>query len=157
MKVFKAVVVFLCLMVMWPEVASHCQWINWSVLAAFAAVAIFLYRKDRLPCWSWIVVWLFAGLAKAAAEGHPMHTDMSAFEHYVRCYGAAFSGFFGVWLLPCCNRFRTLSFDSFLPLLFVVITAALYWKKRIRPLRILFALAICVWLFCGISVLMIWK
>ena len=48
-------------------------------------------------------------------------------------------------------------FDSFLPLLFVVVTAALYWKKRIRPLRILFALALCVWLFCGISVLMTWK
>ena len=105
----------------------------------------------------WIVVLPFAALAVLAAAAHPVHTDMSAFEHYVRCYGAAFSGFFGVWLLLCCSRFRTLSFDSFLPLLFVVITAALYWKKRIRPLRILCAIALCFWLLCGISVLMIWK
>ena len=107
--------------------------------------------------WSWVVVLLFVWLAISAVDTHPMHTDMSAFEHYVRCYGAAFSGFFGVWLLPCCNRFRTLSFDLFLPLLFVVVTAALYWKKRIRPLRILCAIALCFWLLCGISVLMIWK
>ena len=107
--------------------------------------------------WSWVVVLLFVWLAILAVDMHPMHTDMSAFEHYARCYGAAFSGFFGVWLLPCCNRFRALSFDCFLPLLFVVVTAALYWKKRIRPLRILFAIALCFWLFCGMSVLMIWK
>ena len=160
MKAFKAFLVFLSLLMMWPvppEAASRCLWINGAVVMALAAVAIFLYRKNRLPCWSWAVVWFFAGWAKAIAEGHPMHTDMSVFEHYVRCYGAAFSGFFGVWLLPCCNRFRTLSFDSFLPLLFVVITAALYWKKRIRPFRILFAIALCFWLLCGISVLMIWK
>ena len=163
MKVFKAVVVFLCLLMMWParpETASCCLWIKLSAMVVFAVATIYLCRKDRLPCWSWAVVWLFAGLAMLFASAHPMHTDMSAFEHYVRCYGAAFAGPFGVWLLPCCGMLQTGSFllvNCILPLLFVVIAAMLYWKRRIRPFRILFALALCVWLFYGIAALVSWK
>ena len=106
---------------------------------------------------SWVFVWLFAGLALVTAAGHPMHTYTSGFEHYARCLGAAFSGFFGIWLLPCCIAYQTLSVGSFVPLLLLAVTAALYGWKRIRPFRILLAFALCLWLLCGMSVLMIWK
>ena len=63
---------------------------------------------------------LFAGEAISFDEMHPMHTGMSVVEHYVRCYAA-----------PCRKGFRTLPFGFFLPLSFLVITAALYWKRRV--------------------------
>ena len=106
---------------------------------------------------TWIVVLPFAALAALMAADHPMHTEMSAFEHYMRCYGAAFAGPFGVWLLPCCRCPSPKVLFVAVPCFLLFGTSALYWRKRIRPFRILLALAICYWLLVGMAALGYYK
>lgn len=114
-------------------------------------------KKIFLTYGPWIVLLIFLGLSLLVAAMHPMHTDMSVVEHRLRCYGAALAGPFGIWLLPCCGWCRKFSYEYVFPVLFFVVTLALFSWKRICPFWILFAASLCFWLLNGCATLMVWK
>ena len=86
-----------------------------------------------------------------------MHTEMSAFEHYARCYGAAFAGPFGAWLLPCCRCPEPMWMFIAIPIVFLLGASALYFWKRSLPFRMILAVAICYWLLIGMGALGYYK